>query len=234
MNFHRYYFYCVLIPSDFDIVYEHVNRKYKLNREKFGDFFKKDTSKIIPSCFIGGLISIFLSVIFLITSLLLPPQYPLTKWMSILFVVALLMGVTFVLTGLVMILYGGNGIFNRAFSLISFVLCEFILVEIGFTIVLLYVYPLFLFESIVGYVFASLILLFYLLIYLSYQAVVYTDVFVEFDNRTKKENRLKTLLNQNPVQLIVLMLIPFANVLLLANLLSTSSKEEGIVINKVD
>lgn len=100
--------------------------------------------------------------------------------------------------------------------------------------VLLYVYPLFLFESIVGYVFASLILLFYLLIYLSYRAVVYTDVFVEFDNRTKKENSFKTLLNHNPLQLILLMLIPFANVLFLAILLSAHSKEEGIVINKVD
>ncbi len=45
MYFQRHFF-SVSIPSDFDIMFENVKRKYIQNREKYGGLFKTDRTNV--------------------------------------------------------------------------------------------------------------------------------------------------------------------------------------------
>ncbi len=244
MLFQRYYFYCVSIPSDFEIMFENVKRKYIQNREKYGDLFKTNRTNIVAAAFIGSLIFLSLSVLLFFPAIFLPSHYSSTKWCVFLSVLFLLMGLTFFLTALIKVLYRGYSVFNRSFFVFSYILCELIIIELGFIIgYIFFVFFIpFYFPLYFGLIFIPitqlmLILVFFILFYLfsnlTYKAVVVKDLYVEYDNRTLRDSSLKTLFNQNPFLIIIILLTPYVGLLILGYRLLSRSKEEVTVINKV-
>jgi len=244
MYFQRHYFFCVFVPNDFDVMFEHVKRKYILKREKYGDLFKTYRTKDVENCVIGGVIFILLSLILFITAFFFPSHLPLYKWMHFLSIVFLLMGVTFFLTSLLLVLYKGDSDFNRVFFVNSYVLNEYILIELVFLVGYIFIaffvsFFFILFDFFPFYLLMLPVLLFafcglfYLFSNFYFRVVAFAEIYVEDSNNAIQSNSLIGFIKKKPMLAILLMLIPYANLVALFILLSGRPKEEGIVINKV-
>jgi hypothetical protein len=224
-------------------MFEHVKRKYRLKREKYGDLFKTDRTKDVENCLIGGVIFISLSLILFISAFFVPTHFPLYKWMNFLSIVFLLMGLTFFLTSLFLVLYKGNSDFNRIFFKNSYVLNEYILIELVFLIGHIFIaffisFFFVLFDSFPFYLLILPVLLFvfcglfYLFSNFYFRVVAFAEIYNENNFGTMQSNDLKGFMKRKPMLAILLMLIPFANLFTLIILIGRP-KEEGIVINKV-